>query len=161
VRVDEIRYAKSHLFPRLFAVELGVTDFKRELSESELALLLCVEHLDSHGVAVSDIAGLLRWIGEHIDSIGMGSKPLALITLLDYQHAVCSFIRDEGYEFGRGVVGMSVIVAKGRRSVSTAFCLAGILARGQRLSSAASTTQSIADRAGATRAAASSPPSAP
>jgi hypothetical protein len=162
VRVDDVRYAKTHLFPRLFAVELGITDFSRELSEAELALLLCVEHFDSHGVAIADIAGMLRWIGKHIAKCALSGGPLALITLLDYQQVVCSFIKDEGFEFGgKGVVSMTDVIARGRRSVSTAFCVAGIYERWQRVSSVASTTQSTADRAGAIRAAASSPPSAP
>lgn len=160
MRVDDVRYAKTHLFPRLFAVELGITDFARDLSEPEIAVLLCVEHLDSHGVEVADIAGVMRWISQHISKIDL-YHALDLITLLDYRDVVCSFIKDTGYVLGKGVVPLYPdITAKPPRSVSTAFSLTGVMVRWKRATTAAAPTPAQARDSGS-GAAASAQPSAP
>lgn len=158
MKADDIRYAKSHLFPRLFAVELGITDLKRDLADAEVALLLCVEHLDSHGVSIADIAGIMRWVGPRVADIRFFANPPDLVTLLDYQDVVCSFIKDEGYTLGHGVVSLDAVRAKGLRSVSTAFCLAGVLMRWQRATTAAAQRSARAQGTGC-EAAASAPPS--
>jgi len=128
VKVDEVSFVKPGLSARLFAVELGITDFTRELRDPELAALLCAGHFDAHGISMAEISAVLRWIGPHLGDINTApAAPPALVTFLDYQDVVCSFIKTEGYTLGVGVVPLSEIAMRPFRSVSTAFSFRGVI----------------------------------
>lgn len=145
MKVDEVVFTKPGLSARLFAVELGIVDFTRELRDEELAVLLCAGHFDAHGISIADTSAVLRWIGPHLAALRLGDAvgPPVLITFLDYHAVVCSFIKEQFYELGRGPSSLRELTSRPPPSVSTAFSLRGVLHRQREAESRLKTTARI------------------
>ena len=144
MKVDEVTFTKPGLGARLFAVELGIVDFTRELRDEELAVLLCAGHFDAHGVGIADTSGVLRWIGPHLAALNISAAgPPALITFLDYHAVVCSFIKEQFYELGRGAGNIRELATRPPPSVSTAFSLHGVIHRQRETEARLKTTARI------------------
>jgi hypothetical protein len=109
-------------------VELGVTDFKAELSPAQTAALLVVDHLHAHGVEMSAICSLMRWLGLRLPLADMAAKPPPVLTLLDYRYAVVSFDRAAGFDLTAGEIPLSIVATR-HCAVSTAFVLPVVLRR--------------------------------